>query len=143
MPRFSDELLDHARYPRNFGLDADADVIGTADKDGAPPVVQLSLRFHGDRISRAAFFANGCGVTIASCSALTELLAHRSLTNSLRLQSGDIADVLRGIPADKLYCADVAIAALRNALHEHLGTDKAQSGVEYEQTYQQIPKASR
>jgi NifU-like protein involved in Fe-S cluster formation len=116
MPRFSEVLLDHARYPRNLGRDDEADAAGRADLDGRPPSVEFFLRLEGDSIARATFHAAGCGVTIAAASAMTELVIGQPYEDCARLHADDVASALDGVPGDKRFCVDVAIAALKDAL---------------------------
>jgi NifU-like protein involved in Fe-S cluster formation len=120
MPRFSETLLDYARYPRNLASDDSATVKGQADLDGQPPTVEIFLRIEDEQIVRASFQAAGCGVTIAAASALTELLAGQSIVACRSIGVDDVIAVLEGIPGDKRFCVDVAIAALKDAL-SHCG----------------------
>lgn len=116
MSRFSDKLLDHARHPYNCGSDKDANAIGRADLNGSPPNVEIYLRISNGRVSDASFQAGGCGVTVACCSALTQLLRGQGVKDCLKIKAEQIESALEGIPADKRYCPEVAIAALQNAL---------------------------
>jgi nitrogen fixation NifU-like protein len=116
MTRYSELLLDHARHPRNLGRNPDADAIGSADFNGQPPTVELYLRIERGVVTSALFHAEGCGVTIAAGSALTELLKGRNVMECLELGPEDVSDELQGIPGDKMYCAHTAIWALQKAL---------------------------
>jgi NifU-like protein len=116
MPRFSETLLDYARFPRNLERDDNAHAVGWADWDGQPPRVEVFLRIEGGQVRRATFQAAGCGVTIAAASAMTELLEGRSINACRSLTADDVAAALEGVPGDKRFCVDVAIAALCNAL---------------------------
>ena len=79
MSRFSETLLDHARSPRNGGPLPSASAVGKASLHGRAPYVTIYLDIQDGTISQAQFTAFGCGVTIASCSALTEMLVGRTL----------------------------------------------------------------
>ncbi len=116
MPRFSDTLLDHARAPRNSGAMLEPDATGKADLDGRAPRVFIYLKAKDGAVSDAGFQALGCGVTIACCSVLTELVKGRPLTECRNLTPKDVIDALDGVPSDKQFCADLAIKACKAGL---------------------------
>lgn len=115
MSRFSETLLEHARHPHHCRRDDEADLVGTANLAGNPPQVEFYLRLEGDRIVKASFQAGGCGVTIAACSALAGLAEGMTLSEATSLGREQLSEALEGVPQDKWYCLDVALAALRNA----------------------------
>lgn len=118
MNRFSETLLEHARRPRKLGRDEEAEFVGRATLDGGAPYVTVYVHVDNGRIVKSSFEAGSCGVTIAACSALTELLAGMEASAAVQVTASDLADVLNGTPDDKRYCLDVALESLRNALHE-------------------------
>jgi NifU-like protein involved in Fe-S cluster formation len=116
MSRFSETLLEHARYPLNFGRDEAATVVGRADLDGRPPYVEFYVRIDNGNIEGVSFWAAGCGVTVGACSALTEIVKGLSVAEASGVSCSDLASALGGVPADKEYCIAVAVSALRDAL---------------------------
>lgn len=118
MSRFSDTLMEHFQYPMNRGVMDSPDLIGTGSLSGHPPFVTLYLRSQGDSIATAMFEAEGCGVTIACCSMITELVQGRALMDCKHLSVDLLSAALGNIPPDKEYCAAVAIAALHDALRD-------------------------
>jgi NifU-like protein involved in Fe-S cluster formation len=79
------------------------DLIGRGSLDGHPPVVTLYLRIGMHGVSAAKFEADGCGVTIACGSMLTELIRGRSLAECRQLTAHALAEALDGIPPGKEY----------------------------------------
>ena len=75
---YRDVILDHNRHPRNFGrLDpADASAVGHNPLCG--DALSLTLRFDGDRISELRFNGQGCAISVASASLMTEAVAGKS-----------------------------------------------------------------
>ncbi len=118
MERFSDTLMDHFQNACNRGPMQQPHSIGRGSLQGSPPFVTVYLQFDGERVSSAKFEAAGCGVTIACGSMLTELIVGRTAGDCKRLTAQDLAFALDGIPLDKLYCADVVIEALQDAIRE-------------------------
>lgn len=116
MPRFSIELLDHARSPRNTGDLPGANAIGTSSLGGHAPYLVLYLKLAEDSIAEARFKSFGCAVLTACGSALTEMVSGQSAETGRTLSEAEILKALGGIPVDKQFCATIAIRALQNAL---------------------------
>lgn len=108
--------MDHFQSPRNGGRMPDPDRVGTAGVPGQGRFLTLYLRVEGDRVAAANFEANGCGITIACGSALTEMIIGHSLPECLNLAPHDLERTLDGLPADKRDCAVFAIHALKSAI---------------------------
>jgi nitrogen fixation protein NifU and related proteins len=82
---YRDVILDHNRRPRNFGgLDpADASVEGFNPMCGDRLTVRLKL--DEDRISDIRFEGQGCAISTASASLMTEAVKGRTRDEALRL----------------------------------------------------------
>jgi nitrogen fixation NifU-like protein len=82
---YRDVILDHNRKPRNFGrLDpADASVQGFNPLCGDR--LNLSLQLAGDRITDIRFDGQGCAISTASASLMTEAVKGRSRADALAL----------------------------------------------------------
>jgi nitrogen fixation NifU-like protein len=82
---YRDVILDHNRRPRNFGgLDpADASVEGFNPMCGDRLTVRL--RLNDDKISDIRFEGQGCAISTASASMMTEAVKGRSRAEALRL----------------------------------------------------------
>jgi NifU-like protein involved in Fe-S cluster formation len=108
--------MEHFEVPNNRGTMECPDFVGTGSLSGYPPFVTLYLRIESSQIADATFQAEGCGVTIACGSALTELVKRRSIVECLDVTVEQLSEALDGLPVGKEYCAEVAIAALRDAI---------------------------
>jgi nitrogen fixation protein NifU and related proteins len=82
---YRDVILDHNRRPRNFGgLDpADASVEGFNPMCGDRLTVRL--RLDDDKISDIRFEGQGCAISTASASMMTEAVKGRTRAEALRL----------------------------------------------------------
>ncbi len=74
MALYSANLLDYARYPRNGGVMESPDAVGKASLNGRAPYVTIYLQAKQQIVTAAKFQTYGCGVSIACCSVLTELV---------------------------------------------------------------------
>ncbi len=82
---YRDVILDHNRRPRNFGglEPADASVEGFNPLCGDRLTVRL--RLEDDKISDIRFEGQGCAISTASASLMTEAVKGRSRADALQL----------------------------------------------------------
>jgi nitrogen fixation NifU-like protein len=75
---YRDVILDHNRKPRNFGRLSPAD----AKADGHNPLcgdrLSVSVRLNGDQIEDVQFEGEGCAISTASASLMTEAVKGKS-----------------------------------------------------------------
>ena len=82
---YRDVILDHNRRPRNFGAlePADASVEGFNPMCGDRLTVRLKM--NDDKISDIRFEGQGCAISTASASLMTEAVKGRTRAEALRL----------------------------------------------------------
>ena len=82
---YRDVILDHNRRPRNFGglEPADASVEGFNPLCGDRLTVRLKMG--GDRITDIRFEGQGCAISTASASLMTEAVKGSTRADALRL----------------------------------------------------------
>jgi nitrogen fixation NifU-like protein len=82
---YRDVILDHNRQPRNFGVLEPAD----ASVEGFNPMcgdhLTLRLRLNQDTISDIRFEGQGCAISTASASLMTEAVKGKSRGEALKL----------------------------------------------------------
>jgi NifU-like protein involved in Fe-S cluster formation len=108
--------MDHVLSPRNGGPMKAPSAIGKASLNGRAPYVHIYLRVMDSVVTEAMFQTFGCGYSIACCSQLTVTISQLSIEKCHAITSNDLVASLDGIPEEKRFCADMAIAALRDAL---------------------------
>ena len=85
---YQEVILDHYRNPRNKRRLDDADV----DKSQHNPVcgdeLEIQLRVRDDRIEGAYFLGQGCSISQASASLMTETLQGKSLEEAQAIATG-------------------------------------------------------
>jgi nitrogen fixation NifU-like protein len=85
---YQEVILDHGKRPRNFRAAEGA----THSADGFNPLcgdkVHLEIRLDGDIIADAAFTGQGCAISTASASMMTEALKGRTLEQARELFDG-------------------------------------------------------
>jgi nitrogen fixation NifU-like protein len=82
---YRDVILDHNRHPRNFGgmEPADATIEGFNPLCGDRLTVRLKMA--GDRIADIRFEGQGCAISTASASLMTEAVKGQSRAEALAL----------------------------------------------------------
>ena len=115
---YSAQLLDHFQNPRNAGEIADADAVAEIENPACGDVLRVSLKVSKDRISQAKFKAKGCVAAIACGSALTELVAGKTLNEARDLGREDVSAAVGGLPQASTHAAQLALDALSAALRQ-------------------------
>jgi len=82
---YQEVILDHNKHPRNFGTLGDA----TRTAEGYNPLcgdrLTLYLKLDGDRITDVRFSGQGCAISKASASLMTDSLKGRTLAEAEQL----------------------------------------------------------
>ena len=113
---YSEAFKDHLAHPRNAGELADANAAAEETNPVCGDRLRLTLRIHDGRIEAARFLAYGCPPTLASGSALAEMLEGMTVADALKLTRKEVASALGGLPARKQHAAALAIETLRAAI---------------------------
>jgi nitrogen fixation NifU-like protein len=79
-------ILDHNRSPRNFGRLDPADAAATGHNPLCGDRLELTLRMDGDRLKQLRFEGQGCAISMASASLMSEAVIGLSRTDIERLQ---------------------------------------------------------
>jgi len=67
-------ILDHSRSPRNCRVIEDADAMAQGHNPLCGDEVTIYVKIDGDRVSDISFKGNGCAISTASASLLTEVM---------------------------------------------------------------------
>lgn len=65
-------ILDHYQNPRNYSELPDADVSLQGGNPGCGDIITLYLKFEDDRLEKITFTGEGCTISQAAASMLTE-----------------------------------------------------------------------
>jgi nitrogen fixation protein NifU and related proteins len=114
-------ILDHYEDPRNYGRVEPASVIQQGGNPGCGDVIELSLRIGPDeRIDAIGFQGEGCTISQAGASLLTELVKGRTLSEAADLPHDAVIELLgRELAMTRPRCATLALNVLRAAIKRH------------------------
>lgn len=82
---YRDVILDHNRSPRNFGPLEGADAIVEGFNPLCGDRLTLRLKFSGDTIRDIRFEGQGCAISTASASLMTEAVKGKTRADALAL----------------------------------------------------------
>jgi nitrogen fixation NifU-like protein len=114
---YSETVLREAGNPNNVGLITDADLHGLVH-GWCGDTMEIFIRLNGRTIREATFITDGCGVTLACGSVLTQMVTGMKLAEAEWVLPGDLVKALDGLPEESLHCADLAVSTLHNALFD-------------------------
>jgi len=117
---YQEIILQHYRSPRNFGDLPGADLRGEESNPLCGDRIRLQLKLDDTHrsVREVRFDGEGCAISMASSSMLTEKLQGRSLDEVGRITRDDVIAML-GIPLSpvRIKCALTGFTALGRALH--------------------------
>ena len=82
---YREVILDHNRSPRNFGRLDPADAAASGHNPLCGDALELTLRLEGDRVADLRFEGQGCAISMASASMMSEAVKGRSRAEIERL----------------------------------------------------------
>ena len=114
---YSDILLDHFRHPRNYGsLDA-PDISNEQFNPLCGDRIRFELKLEQSRVSEARFKGDGCAISTAAASLLTELVLNEDITQLADFPDARLISALESnIQPARLQCALLPLHALREGL---------------------------
>jgi nitrogen fixation NifU-like protein len=115
---YSAQLLDHFQNPRNAGDIPGADVRAEIENPACGDVLRLMARIQDGRVAEIRFKAKGCVAAMACASALTEIVAGKTLDEARRTTRADVITAVGGIPQASTHAAQLAIDALAAILRQ-------------------------
>jgi nitrogen fixation NifU-like protein len=113
---YSAQLLDHFQNPRNAGELQSCDASVQVENPACGDVLRLSANIREGEIVDIRFKAKGCVPAMACGSALTELLAGRTLAQAKELKKEDLVQAVGGLPEASTHAAHLALEAVATLL---------------------------
>jgi len=125
-------LLDHYQNPRNNGPLEGADVTLPGGNPGCGDVVTIYLKVNaaGDQVEDVSFEGQGCTISQAAASILTELVNGKPLAEIDDMDFNDMIDLLgREVVSTRPRCATLALGTLKAAIAKYRA-DKVRAEIE-------------
>ena len=121
---YRDLILEHHRYPHNYGTLDPHDVSQEEHNPLCGDRIRLDLCIADGKIAAVAFSGKGCAVSQAAASMLTDELIGMDLDAARAYSKDDVLELI-GLPLDKnpvrLKCALLSLKAMKVGLYRYLG----------------------
>ena len=121
---YSDTLLDHFRHPRNYGSLSAPDISNEQFNPLCGDRIRIQLKFRRSIVSEARFKGDGCAISTAAASLLTELVVGEDVEELVNLPDARLIAALESdIKPARLQCALLPLQALREGLKNYQRQD--------------------
>ncbi|WP_049983133.1 Fe-S cluster assembly sulfur transfer protein SufU [Halorubrum sp. BV1] len=121
---YRQQILDHYKNPRNYGELEDPDVthVGENPSCGDTIRMEIDLDDAGDAIEAVRFTGDGCAISMASASMLSERLHGMSVAELDALDTDDITEMLGvDISPMRVKCAVLGRQVAQDGTKIHRG----------------------
>jgi nitrogen fixation NifU-like protein len=112
----SPELIDHFRNPRNVGALAPPALTVEASNPVCGDILRLSVRMEAGHVAEVAYKVRGCAASIATGSALTELIVGRDRTAMALITRETVDRAVGGLSNESKHAAALCVDAVRAIL---------------------------
>lgn len=116
---YQNKILDHFYNPRNCGEVPSPDGVGHERLEDHGIAHKITIRVEDGRISDIRFQTAGCISSIASASAVTELVKGKRIDEALSLSKEDVSRALDGLPEEKMYCGELSVKTMHRAITDY------------------------
>jgi nitrogen fixation NifU-like protein len=123
---YVENLLDYYENPRNRGPLPDARIHASGGNPGCGDLVTMYAKLDDDdRISELSFEGEGCTISQAAASMVTELAQGKTLSEVEEMSYEDLIDILgREVVSVRPRCATLGLSILKSAARDHVHAGK-------------------
>ncbi len=121
---YSEIILDYYRYPRNKGQLPKPQIRAKDSNPLCGDIVEIQLELDGDsHVKDVRFNGQGCAISQASASMLTELVKGKSLDEARKISKEEILSLIGGqLTAARMKCALLSLKVLKTGVYSYLGS---------------------
>lgn len=122
--QYSDIVMEHFMNPRNVGEIENPDGVGEVGNPVCGDMMTFYIKVDDGRLSDVKFKTFGCGAAIAVSSMVSEMAIGKTLDEALKITREDVAEMLGGLPKQKMHCSNLGADALHKAIQDYQGKQK-------------------
>lgn len=116
---YKEAILEEWRSPKNKGLLEDYDVEAHVVNPLCGDAVLIRLKFKEDKVKSVSFDGEGCAISQASSSLLTESIKGKTKEELKNLKKEDVLELLQiDVIPSRLKCALLPLGAIEGALSQ-------------------------
>ena len=117
---YSETLLDHFRHPRNYGDLPAADISYESFNPLCGDRIRIAVKLNDRVVQDARFKGDGCAISTAAASLLTEMIRGADLESLSSLPDAQLISALESdIQPARVQCALLPLEALRAGLKDY------------------------
>ncbi len=115
---YREYILDHYKNPRNYGTLENPDISYEEDNPVCGDRVRIDIKLEDDRIADIRFQGEGCAISQASASILTEMVKGKSLEEVRQLSKEDLLEQLGvSLGPVRIKCALLSLKVLKAGVY--------------------------
>jgi nitrogen fixation NifU-like protein len=117
---YQEEILEHYRHPQHHGRLEHPTITRMERNSSCGDELVFDLKIENGMVSEVAFEGEGCAISQATASMLTEELLNQPLDTIMQLSTEDIVELVH-IPLGptRLKCALLSLQAVTAAIAEY------------------------
>jgi nitrogen fixation NifU-like protein len=116
---YSEIVMDHFTNPRNTGVIEDADGVGEVGNPQCGDMMTFYIKVKDDTLVDVKFQTFGCVAAIAVSSMVSEMAKGKNLEEAKKISNKQVAEVLGGLPPNKMHCSNLGAEALTLAIKNY------------------------
>lgn len=122
-------ILDHYEHPRNKGRMEDADVQLGGGNPGCGDLITVYLKIgDGNRIEKASFEGEGCTISQAGGSIITEMIEGMTLDEVKNLGTSTMIEEMgEDVVKSRVRCATLALGTAQAAIDQYLKDERGKA----------------
>ena len=114
---YKETILDHYRHPRNYGDLQNANAHARDSNVLCGDVVEMQLRIIANTIEEVRFRGEGCAISMATASMLTEFSKGKSISQIRSLGNKELIKLLGTDPGPaRIECALLGLEVMKTAI---------------------------
>ncbi len=118
---YQETILDHYKYPRNFGVIDKASIKSKESNISCGDEVEMFLNINKNKINEVKFKGKGCAISLASTSILTESIKGKNINEIKKMDSDDLFKLINvQISPSRIRCALLGFSALKLGVNNYL-----------------------
>lgn len=121
MDLYGEIILDHYKNPQNFKLIENSDLDGEDNNPLCGDTVHMTAKIDSmEKISEIGFQGQGCAISIAATSILTDELKGKKLSEIEKMDQKDIFEMMGfEVNPGRVKCAMLGLACLKRLIKKY------------------------
>ncbi|MCR4368663.1 MAG: SUF system NifU family Fe-S cluster assembly protein [archaeon] len=116
---YAEIILDLYKNPANRGIIEDPDVLAEGGNPSCGDHAIFMLKINNGVIEDAKFSGNGCAISVASDSILTELIKGKKVSDAKKISPQDLFSEMGNIIQTRIKCATLGLIVLKKGLEAY------------------------